>query len=132
MIYLILQKWILAEILKRTFAGGCERYLLCLIRKEGTRIFKYIENIYEKILPHTDCSTIVWIPKYRKSVLRGKIVLRLKRLLDRARNMIKWRISELSIQEDHVHIIIKTKPRGSVPEGAQRLKGGASRVIRKE
>ena len=75
---------------------------------------------------------LVWIPKYRKRVLGGKIVSRLKRLLYDACRMNKWWISELSIQEDHVHIIIQTGPRDSVAEIAQRLKGGTSRVIRKE
>jgi putative transposase len=46
--------------------------------------------------------------------------------------MNKWWISELSIEEDHVHIIIQTKPGDSVAEVVQRLKGGTSRVIRKE
>jgi putative transposase len=41
-------------------------------------------------------------------------------------------MSELSIQEDHVHIILQTNPTDSVAEVAQRLKGGTSRVIRKE
>jgi len=46
--------------------------------------------------------------------------------------MNKWWISELSIEGDHVHIIIQTKPSDSVAEAVQRLKGGTSRVIRKE
>jgi len=46
--------------------------------------------------------------------------------------MNKWLMSELSIQEDHVHIILQTNPPDSVSEVAQRLKGGTSRVIRKE
>jgi putative transposase len=46
--------------------------------------------------------------------------------------MNKWWISELSIEEDHVHIIIQTKPSDSLAEVVQRLKGGTSRVIRKE
>jgi putative transposase len=46
--------------------------------------------------------------------------------------MNKWWISELSIEEDHVHIIIQTKPCDSVAEVVQRLKGGTSRVIRRE
>ena len=41
-------------------------------------------------------------------------------------------MSELSIQEDHVHIILQTNPTDSVAEVAQRLKEGTSRVIRKE
>ena len=46
--------------------------------------------------------------------------------------MNKWWTSELSIQEDHVHLIIQTNPTDSVAEVVQRLKGGTSRVIRKE
>jgi putative transposase len=61
---------------------------------------------------------LVWIPKYRKRVLRGKIN--------------RWWISEISVQEDHIHIIIQVNPQDSVSEVAHILKGGASRVIRKE
>ena len=39
------------------------------------------------------------------------MVIRLRRLLYEACRMNKWWISELSIQEDHVHLIIQTKPR---------------------
>jgi putative transposase len=46
--------------------------------------------------------------------------------------MNRWWISELSIREDHVHLIIQTNPSDSVAEVAQRLKGGTSRMIRKE
>src|SRR5271157_4998764 len=75
---------------------------------------------------------LVWIPKYRKRVLRGKIAIRLKRLLYEACKVNRWWISEMSIHDDHVHIIIQTNPKDSVAEVAQILKGGTSRVIRKE
>ena len=38
----------------------------------------------------------------------------------------------MSIKEDHVHIILQASPKDSVAEVVQRLKGGTSRVIRKE
>lgn len=38
----------------------------------------------------------------------------------------------MSIKEDHVHLILQASPKDSVAEVAQRLKGGTSRVIRKE
>jgi putative transposase len=60
------------------------------------------------------------------------MVIRLRKLLYEACRINKWWTSELSIQEDHVHLIIQTKPEDSVAEVAQRLKGGTSRVIRKE
>ena len=46
--------------------------------------------------------------------------------------MNRWWISELSVQVDHVHLIIQTNPSDSVAEVVQKLKGGTSRVIRKE
>lgn len=56
---------------------------------------------------------VVWIPKYRKRVLRGKIAVRLKRLLYEACKINRWWISEISIQEDHVHTVIQTSSRES-------------------
>lgn len=75
---------------------------------------------------------LVWIPKYRWRVLRGKIAIRLRGLLYQACRMNRWWISVLSVREDHVHLIIQTKPSDSVAEVVQTLKGGTSRVIRKE
>jgi putative transposase len=75
---------------------------------------------------------LVWIPKYRKRVLRGKIAARLKKLLYEACKINRWWISEISVQGDHIHIIIQVNPQGSVSEVAHILKGGTSRVIRKE
>ena len=75
---------------------------------------------------------LVWIPKYRKRLLRGKISIRLKRLLYEACKVNRWWIRELSIQEDHVHVIVQIKASDSIAEVVQILKGGTSRVIRKE
>jgi putative transposase len=75
---------------------------------------------------------LVWIPKYRKRVLRGKVAVRLKRLLYEACKMNRWWIGELSIQEEHVHVMIQLKPSDSVASVVQVLKGGTSKVIRKE
>ena len=75
---------------------------------------------------------LVWIPKYRKRVLRGKIVVRLRQLLYEACRMNRWWIGEISVQVDHVHVLIQINPRNSVAEVIQILKGGTSRVIRKE
>jgi putative transposase len=75
---------------------------------------------------------LVWIPKYRKRVLRGKIVSRLKKLLYDACRLNQWWIGEINVQPDHVHILIQIKPNEAVAEVVQRLKGGTSRMIRKE
>ena len=75
---------------------------------------------------------IVWIPKYRKRVLRGKVSIRLRQLLYEACRINRRWISELSIQDDHVHVMIQLNASDSVGEAVQRLKGGTSRVIRQE
>jgi REP element-mobilizing transposase RayT len=46
--------------------------------------------------------------------------------------MNRWWISEMAIQDDHVHIVIQLPPRVSVAEAVQMIKGGTSRVLRKE
>lgn len=75
---------------------------------------------------------LVWIPKYRKRVLQGKIAIRLKKLLYEACRMNGWWLSEMAIQPDHIHIVIQTLPKNSVAEVVQIIKGGTSRVLRKE
>jgi len=73
-----------------------------------------------------------WIPKYRRRVIQGKIAIRLKRLMYEACKMNGWWISEMSIQADHVHIVVEIPPPISVAEVVQIFKGGTSRVLRKE
>ena len=75
---------------------------------------------------------IVWIPKYRKRALRGKIAIRVKRLLHDACNMNGWQIREMSVQPDHIHMIVQLKPSDSISGVVQILNGVTSRVIRKE
>jgi len=75
---------------------------------------------------------LVWIPKYRKRVLQGKIAIRLKHLLYEACRMNGWWISEMSIQNDHLHLVVQVPPRCSVAEVVQIFKGGTSRILRKE
>ena len=64
--------------------------------------------------------------------MRGKLASRLKRLLYEGCKINGWWISEMSVQEDHVHVVIQTKPRESVAEVVQRLKGVTSLVLRRE
>jgi putative transposase len=75
---------------------------------------------------------LVWIPKYRRRVIQGKIAIRLKRLMYEACKMNGWWISEMSIQSDHVHLVVELPPHISVAEVVRIFKGGTSRVLRKE
>jgi len=75
---------------------------------------------------------IVFTPKYRRRVLQGRLAERLEELMRQACESRRWAIHELSIQPDHVHLLIQVLPKDSVPTVTQILKGGTSIVIRRE
>ena len=62
----------------------------------------------------------------------GNIANRLQELFYEACGINKWWIEELTIQEDHIHLLIQIKPRESVAQVVQILKGGTSRKIKQE
>ena len=75
---------------------------------------------------------LVFIPKYRKRVLRGKVAYRVQGLFYEACKVNNWWIDEIKVLTDHVHMMIQIQPTESVSEVVQRLKGGSSRILRKE
>ena len=75
---------------------------------------------------------LVWIPKYRKRVLRGPLARRLYELLKQCADMNQWTIDELNVQVDHVHLLIQLPPKEAVAHAMQIMKGGTSKVIRQE
>ena len=75
---------------------------------------------------------LVWVPKYRKRVLRGKVAGRLKQLMYEGCSINGWWIHKMSIMPDHVHILIQIQATDRVSDVVKQLKGGSSRVIRKE
>ena len=75
---------------------------------------------------------LVWVPKYRKRVLIGKLAKRLEALLYQAADVNGWRIEELSIVNDHIHMLIQVKPDKALSKVVQLLKGGTSKVLRSE
>ena len=74
----------------------------------------------------------VFVPKYRKRVLRGKISSRLKQLFYKAEEINDWKIEEIAVSVDHLHLLIQLNPADSVSQVVQKLKGGSSYILRKE
>ena len=75
---------------------------------------------------------LVWIQKYRKRVLKGKVAERIMELLHECADMNRWKIEELSIQVDHVHVLVHMRPEISVSRMVQLFKGTSSKKIREE
>ena len=81
---------------------------------------------------HRHMYHIVWIPKYRKRILKNAIANRIDKLLRECAEVNQWKIHELNIQQDHVHMLVQLRPRVSVSKAVQLFKGGSSKVIREE
>ena len=75
---------------------------------------------------------LVWIPKYRKRILKGKLAERVKELLELCAEANGWRLEEINVQPDHVHLVVRFVPHISVSKMVQLFKGKSSRVLRKE
>ncbi len=75
---------------------------------------------------------LVWIPKYRRRILVGKVAERVKELLHECADLNRWKIEELNIQKDHIHMLIQMNPNVSVSRMMQLFKGMSSKIIREE
>ena len=75
---------------------------------------------------------LVWIPKYRRRVLRGKVAVRLQGFLYEACKVNRWWIEEMKVLPDHVHVLMQIHPTETVAEVVQKLKGGTSYRLRQE
>ena len=76
---------------------------------------------------------VVWIPKYRKKILEGKLKEFIeKRLFDVQEYHPDIEIEKYSIQRDHIHLVIIIPPRYSVSGIIGKIKANNSREIRKK
>ena len=75
---------------------------------------------------------LIWIPKYRKRVLRGPLARRLYELIRQCAEMNRWHILEVNVQPDHIHLLVQLPPKEAVAHAMQVLKGGTSKAVRAE
>jgi len=66
---------------------------------------------------------VVWIPKYRRKVLYGKLRQYLGEILRELASQKESRIHEGHLQEDHVHMLISIPPKYSVSQVVGFIKG---------
>ena len=75
---------------------------------------------------------IVWIPKYRKKILKGELKEYIeKKIFDIQEYHPEVEIEKYNIQEDHIHLVIVIPPKYSVSQIVGRIKANTSRKIRK-
>jgi putative transposase len=74
----------------------------------------------------------VWIPKYRRRILVGKIPERLVALLEEKTAELAGEILNVTVQEDHVHLFCSFPPTISPSQIMHRLKGYTAFMLQKE
>lgn len=75
---------------------------------------------------------LVWIPRYRKKILIGRIAERLKELLSEIASQYGFQIVAVEVMPDHVHLFVSAPPKFAPAEIVRLFKGITSRKLKKE
>ena len=75
---------------------------------------------------------LIWIPKYRKRVLIGKVAERARDLLRQICMEHEVHIISGKIASDHVHMFVSYKAQLAISKLVQQLKGTSSRMLLQE
>lgn len=74
----------------------------------------------------------VFCPRYRRKVLVGAVELRFKEILKGICEQLNIEIVAIELMPDHVHLFLNCPPKLSPSDIMAKIKGGSSRIIRKE
>lgn len=72
----------------------------------------------------------VFIPKYRKRILTGRLKTRIGGMIRFAAQIHGWEIFELAVEKDHVHLYLGAQPKWSPSQIMKVVKGGTSNKVR--
>jgi putative transposase len=75
---------------------------------------------------------LIWVVKYRRSVLTHDIGDRIKAIISEVANEIGVEIIKIETDVDHVHAIVRIKPTHTISYVVKRFKGRSARLIFQE
>lgn len=75
---------------------------------------------------------LVWLPKRRKKVLVGEVESRCRQIIWEVCQENEWKIIDLEIMPDHVHLFVNVSPDVAAHKVANAIKGRSSRYLRAE
>ncbi len=75
---------------------------------------------------------MVWIPKYRKMILKGDLARRLKVVFQEIAERYEFEIDTMEVKDDHVHLFLSAPPRYSPARVAQVIKSISAKMVFKE
>lgn len=74
---------------------------------------------------------LIWCPKRRKPVLKGLVAKDCEQLIRQKCAVKGWKVLELAIQPDHIHLFIRAFPSDSAADIIKELKGITANQLRK-
>ncbi len=74
---------------------------------------------------------IIWIPKYRKQILKGKVKMVLKEIINGICYDNRLDCLALEIMPDHLHLFVGARPTSIPSDIVKRLKGNTSIQLRR-
>jgi putative transposase len=89
-------------------------------------------NRYSTHSVHQISVHLVWITKYRYSVLKGEIQLRTRQLIQQICDTNDIKILKGVVSKDHIHIHISYPPKLSISEIVRKIKGRSARKLLQE
>jgi len=75
---------------------------------------------------------VVFCPKYRRKVLTDGIDARLKELILEKQDDYGYKIIDMEVMPDHVHLLIDVDPRIGIVKIVRQIKGYTAHTLRKE
>ena len=75
---------------------------------------------------------VIFCPKYRRPVIVGDLENRLKELILEDQNRYGYKVIEMEMMPDHVHLLLDINPTKGVFYIVNHIKGHTSRVLREE
>jgi putative transposase len=75
---------------------------------------------------------IVWVPKYRRNVLQGKVGERAKQVILQVASEYGYVVDELKVSPDHVHVLLRLQPKQFIPDVVRTLKSITARALFQE
>ena len=98
---------------------------VCIMR--GMKQYKSNRNVVFSNKYH-----VVFCSKYRRPVLVGGVVSRLKDILKELAKEKRVAILELEVMPDHIHMLVEVDPQWGLHRWVRFAKGRTSRFLRKE
>ena len=90
------------------------------------------EYKYKSHLVYSCQYHVIFCPKYRRNVLVNGIDVRLKELILEKQMEYDYKILEMEVMSDHVHLLIDINPNIGVCEVIKKIKGYTSKTLRME